>query len=299
MMLRFKILAAWVLAGLSGLAGAALPVVATTTSAEMLLREIGAETVSITTLAPPDRDVHTLQVKPSMMRALRGARLVVAMGAELEAGWLPAALGAAANPALLPGSEGYFEIAAQVPLLDVQGAAGADRARGDVHPMGNPHVQMDPVRMAEAGAALAERLARLDPAHAADFRARAQAFRHSVEARLPQWQQRLAGAPGAVLYHRDADYLMARFRVPVLGYVEPLPGLPPTAAHLAGLVGRLKGRKGVILHTIFQSNGGIATLAGQLGWPARALPLDPPAGANGTAYLALIEQWVNALAAAQ
>lgn len=297
--MKTKILSALALLLGSTLAQAAIPVVATTTSTEMLLREIGGNEVSITTLAAPDRDAHTLQVKPSMMRALRSARLVVAMGAELEIGWLPLAISSSANPAVLPGTDGYFEVAAQVPLLDVKGAAAADRAKGDVHPMGNPHVQMDPLRMADAGVALAERLARMAPAHAAEFRAHAQAFKQAVAAKLPQWQQQVAGAPGAVIYHKDGDYLMARLNLPVLGYVEPLPGMPPTASHLAGLVNRLKGSKGVILHTVFQSNSGIATLAGQLGWQAYALPLDPPSGANGAAYLSMVEQWVKALASAK
>lgn len=288
---RFFLAFALLLAG--NLAQAALSAVASTTSAEMLLREIGGDAVSITTLASPDRDAHSLQVKPSMMRALRGARLVVAIGAELESGWLPLAISSAANPKILPGRDGYFEIAAQVPLL---GKQDADRARGDVHPMGNPHVQLDPVRMADAGIALAERLARLDPAQADVFRQRAQAFKQQVAARLPAWQQQLAGVPGALLYHRDADYLMARFEVPVLGYLEPLPGVPPTAAHLAALVSRLKGSRGIILHTTYQSSRGIATLAQQLRWPSRALPLDPPAGAATAAYLTLIGQWVDALA---
>lgn len=277
-------------------AQAALPVVATTTSAEMLLREVGGPAVAITTLAPPDRDAHTLQVKPSMMRALRGARLVVSIGAELESGWLPPALDAAANPAVAPGQDGYFEIAAQVPLI---GKQSADRGKGDVHPMGNPHVQMDPQRLADAGVALGERLGKLDPAHAADFRANAQRFHQAVAARLPQWQQQLAGAPGALLYHKDADYLMARFNVPVLGYVEALPGVPPTASHLMELVGRLRGSKGVILHTVYQTNAGMATLAQQLGWQSVQLPIDPAPGATAATYFALIDSWVKALAAAR
>jgi zinc/manganese transport system substrate-binding protein len=280
-------------------AQAAIPVVASTSSAEMLVREIGGNSVSVVTLAAPDRDAHTLQVKPSMMRALRSAKLVVAIGAELEVGWLPLAISSSANPAILPGSDGYFEIAAQVPLLDVKGAAGADRAKGDVHPMGNPHVQMDPVRMADAGLALAERLAKLDSAHTGDFRARAQAFKKKVNARLPVWQQQLAGAPGAVMYHKDADYLMARLGLPVLAYVEPLPGLPPTAAHLAGLVNRLRGKHGIVLHTVFQSNAGIKTLASQLGWQDQALPIDPPTGATPEVYLVMIDRWVAALASAK
>lgn len=275
---------------------AALPTVATTTSAEMLLREVGGPAVAITTLAAPDRDAHTLQVKPSMMRALRGARLVVAIGAELEGGWLPLAISSAANPRVLPGQDGYFEIAAQVPLLAAQ---AADRSRGDVHPMGNPHVQMDPVRLADAGLALAERLASLDPAHAAAYRDNARRLRAAVQAKLPGWQQQVAGAPGALLYHKDADYLMARFNVPVLGYLEPMAGVPPTAAHLMGLAQRLRGRKGVILHTVYQAGAGLDSLAGQLGWTRRALPVDPPAGATAASYFALIDQWVAALAAAR
>lgn len=291
-----RTLATLFLLAAGGLAQAAVPTVASTTSAGMLLREIGGAAVSVTTLAPPDRDAHTLQVKPSMMRALRDARLVVAIGAELEAGWLPLAISSAANPRLLPGKDGYFELAAQVPLI---GAQAADRGKGDVHPAGNPHVQMDPQRMADAGLALAERLATLDPAHAAAYRANAQRFRAAVQERLPQWQQQLAGAPGALLYHKDADYLMARFNVPVRGYVEALPGVPPTASHLAGLAARLRGGKGVILHTVYQSNAGMAALAQQLGWASVQLPIDPPPGATAAAYFALIDSWVKALAAAR
>lgn len=286
---------ALLLLGLSAAgAEAALNVVATSTSMEALTREIGGNAVQITTLAPPDRDAHTLQVRPSMMQALRRADLVVAVGAELESGWLPLAISSSANPKLQPGSPGYFEAAAQTKLIDIKGAGAADRAQGDVHPMGNPHLQMDPVRFAEVGLKLAERLGKLDPANAATFQGRAQAFQQAVNARLPGWQQAVAGAPGVLAYHQDIDYLFERLKLPVLGYIEPLPGMPPTASHIAGLVGKLQGKKGVILHTVFQQNAGIQNLAQRLGWRETALPLDPAPGSNGAAYLALIDRWVAA-----
>lgn len=295
----YRLLTTTLLTLLSLSAHAALNVVATTTSMEMLLREVGGNEVRITTLAPPDRDAHSLQVRPSMMQALRQARLVVAVGAELEAGWLPAALGASANPALLPGKDGYFEAAAQVPLLEVKGAAGADRSQGDVHPMGNPHVAMDPVRLADVSLALAERLAKLDPTHAGDFRARAKDFQQAVQAKLPGWTATAAGAPGVLMYHKDANYLMARFNVPVLGYLEPLPGLPPTASHLASLLGGLRGKRGLILHTPYQSHGGIAPLAAKLGWSEATLPIDPASGATRAMYFTLIDRWLAAVAQAK
>jgi zinc/manganese transport system substrate-binding protein len=112
---RLLLLALW----LPVLAQAALPVVATSTSTGMLVREIAGSQATLTILGPPDRDLHTLQARPSMIRALRGAQLVVALGADLEVGWLPVAIQQAANPHILPGRPGYFEAAAQVDLLDV------------------------------------------------------------------------------------------------------------------------------------------------------------------------------------
>jgi zinc/manganese transport system substrate-binding protein len=303
--MRMRLILGSLLLAASALASAVLPTsptvtaVATTTSAELLLREVGGSAVTIITLAPPDQDVHSLTVKPYMVRAVHAARLVVAIGADLESNWLPQVLSAAANPSVQPGSEGYFEVAAQIPLLNAKSQISVDHTNGDEHPLGNPHIQMDPVRFADAGLALAERLARLDPAHAADFRAHAQTFKQAVNTRVLVWQRRVAGAPGAVLYHRDGDYLMSRLNLPVLAYIEPLPGMPPTATHLANLVTRLKGMRGVILHTPFQANSGITNLATQLGWKAYSLPLNPPPGATTTVYLDMIDQWVNALASAK
>ncbi|QKT04965.1 zinc ABC transporter substrate-binding protein [Ectothiorhodospiraceae bacterium 2226] len=280
----------------SGLAQA-LEVVATTPHMGMLARVVGGEAVNVTVLAPPDRDVHYLQARPSMMRALRSADLVIAVGADLEVGWLPAALEGAANPGVLPGRPGYFEAAAQVELL--QEDVPADRAHGDVHPAGNPHLYLDPVRMAEVAEALAGRLARLGGGEAAAFTERAHAFTTEVEQRLPAWQEKVAGASGAILFHKDADYLLRRLDVPALGYVEPLPGIPPTAAHLRELVRQHQGEQGVVIRSNHQPARGPEFVARQLDWPLHALPHEPPLDADMQAYFALIERWVDALAEAR
>jgi zinc/manganese transport system substrate-binding protein len=280
---------------LAARAAGAIDVVATSSSGGMLVAEIAAEHATIEVLGPPDRDLHYLQARPSMMRALRGADLLVAVGADLELGWLPVAVRQAANPEILPGRPGYFEFAAQVELVDVGGAA--DRSLGDVHPLGNPHLHMDPVRMATIASALAERLAQLDPAHAAAFRARAAGFVAAVEGRLPRWQDRLRDAPGAVLFHQDANYLLYRFDVPLFGFLEPVPGVPPTAAHVRSLIERLGGQRGVVLYTTFQPSQAPESLANALGWPAIRLPLEPPLGATALEYFEHIDRWVEALAA--
>jgi zinc/manganese transport system substrate-binding protein len=275
-------------------ARAAVDVVATTSSMGMLARTVGGDAVKVTVLSPPDRDAHYLLAKPSMMVALRRADLLVAVGAELEVGWLPAAIQGAGNSQILPGQQGYFEGAAQIALIEAGQAA--DRAKGDVHPMGNPHYYMDPLRMAEAATALAGRLAALDPPNGERYRANAEAFNRAVAGRVTLWRQRAAGAPGVVLYHKDANYLAVLLDVPILGFVEPLPGIPPTAAHLQGLVRALSGRKGVILYNTFQSGDGPDFLARNLGWKARQLQLECDLGSTGGQYLDHIDRWVSAVA---
>jgi zinc/manganese transport system substrate-binding protein len=275
---------------------AQMNVVATTSSMGMLARTVGGDAVAVTVLAPPDRDAHSLLARPSMMIALRRANLLVAVGADLEAGWLPAAIRGAGNGGIQPGQPGYFEGAAQLTLLET--GAAADRARGDVHPAGNPHFYMDPLRMATLATALGQRLAQIDPANQAGYTQRAAKFGAAVEARVPGWKAAAKDAPGVVLYHKDVNYLAAFLEVRVLGYIEPVPGIPPTASHLRDLVQRLTGQRGVILFSSFQPSDGPEFLARTLSWPRVQLSLEAPLDADGAAYLAHIDTWVNAIARA-
>ncbi|KOR29739.1 ABC transporter substrate-binding protein [Achromatium sp. WMS1] len=270
-----------------------LKIVATSSSTGMLVRELTAGQAQLTILAPPDRDLHYIQARPSMIRALRRADLLVALGADLEIGWLPVAIRQAANPQILPGRLGYFEVATQVSLLDVGNPA--DRALGDVHPVGNPHINMDPVRMAQAGLALAQLLARLDPSHAQHYHNRAMEFKNKVQARLLTWQRQVAKAPGVITFHRDSIYLLNRLNIPLLGTIELVPGVPPTASHLHQLIDSLRGRKGAILITTFQPERGPKVVASTLNWPLKILPLEPPLNSDGDIYLAHIDRWVAAL----
>jgi zinc/manganese transport system substrate-binding protein len=268
-------------------------VVATTSTMGMLARTVGGSHVRVRVLAPPDRDAHFLLARPSMLVALRRADLVVAVGADLEVGWLTAALQGAGNARIQPGQIGYFEGAVQIPLLETD--VVADRALGDVHPFGNPHYYMDPERLARVGQSLAVRLGEIDPPHREAFRQNAEAFARQVNERTPGWRAMAEGAPGVVFYHKDGNYLAELLGVPVLGFVEPLPGLPPTASHLRSLVRRLEGQRGVIVYNSYHSASGPSFLSRNLNWPARQLQHEVALDADATAYLDHIERWVVAL----
>jgi zinc/manganese transport system substrate-binding protein len=157
---------------------------------------------------------------------------------------------------------------------------------------------MDPVRMADIAGALADRLALLDAAGAGRYRANAAAFGDAVDTQMAGWRQRLAGAPGVVLYHRDAIYLLERFGVPLLGTIEPVPGVPPTGRQIRALAGDLRGRDGVIIHAPYQAPKAPRRLGRELGWPVERLPLEPPVDADGDGYLRHIERWVGVIAGA-
>lgn len=279
-------------------AGAEVRVAATVPNMGLLARIVGGEAVDVTVMAPADRDAHYLEARPSMMAALRNADLLVAVGAELEVGWLPAAQRGASNPQIRVGRLGYFEGAAHVDLIET--GQVADRAGGDVHPAGNPHYYMDPLRMAEAGHALADRLVQLDEANADHYRANAERFADAARERVDEWTQLADGVPGVVMYHKDANYLLKLLDVPVLGYLEPLPGVPPTASHLRDLVRNLEGQDGITLHTDFQPARGAQFLERELGWPSRQLPnqVSPDADAM-EAYFEMIDAWVEALASVE
>jgi zinc/manganese transport system substrate-binding protein len=272
---------------------AELRVVATVPNMGMLVRTIGGESVEVRVLAPADRDAHYLEARPAMMAALRRADLVVSVGAELEVGWLPAALQGSHNPNIQTGRAGHFEGANHTDLIQVGGAA--DRALGDVHVAGNPHYYMDPLRMAAVGRALAERLADLHAEGADRFRANAEAFADRAEQYVREWQDQTEDAPGVVFYHKDADYLAKLLGVSILGYIEPLPGIPPTARHLRELVANLREADGVILYADFHPSQGPEFLARELDWSKHQLPAQVGMDAGADDYFEMLGRWVRAI----
>src|SRR6266478_9238432 len=154
----------WVLVAALGVwaapALANLSVFATVPEWGALVEELGGDKVKVYTATNALQDPHHVEAKPSLIARARNADLVVATGAELEIGWLPLVLQQAGNPKVQPGKPGYFEAAPLIPM--VEKPVRLDRAEGDVHPAGDPHIQTDPHNIARVAAPLAARLAEID-----------------------------------------------------------------------------------------------------------------------------------------
>ncbi len=227
-------LAIW--AVLLALPSHALEVFATVPEWAALVQEIGSDKVNVFAATHGMQDPHRVEARPSLIAKARRAELVVATGAELEVGWLPIVLREAGSPRIQPGQPGYFEAAGFVRMLDVP--ARLDRAAGDVHAAGNPHVQTDPRNILKIGEALAERLAALDQANAGAYRAGLAAFTAKWRAAMARWEKEAAILKGVpiVVQHRSWSYLVDWLGMKEVAALEPKPGVEPSAAHLARLV---------------------------------------------------------------
>ena len=220
-------------------AHAALKVLATTPDWAALVSELAGDKANVYTATSAFQDVHRVDAKPSLVARARTADLVVATGADLEIGWMPVLLQDSGNTRIQPGSPGYFEAAPLVHLLEVPSAV--DRSMGDIHPLGNPHVTLDPRNIAIIAKALAARLVLLDPANAAFYAARGEDFQKRWQQAALQWEAKAAPLKGlgVVVIHRDQVYLCNWLGLKELAAIEPKPGVPPSAGYLAELVTKL------------------------------------------------------------
>jgi zinc/manganese transport system substrate-binding protein len=214
-------------------AQAALNVLSTVPEWAALAQEIGGDKVRVVSATTALQDPHHIDARPSLIARARNADLLLATGAELEVGWLPVVQRESGNPRIQSGQPGYFEAAGAVRMLDVP--ARLDRADGDVHAAGNPHIQTDPRNMLAVGEALAARLAQLDPANAATYRAGHAAFAERWRAQIKRWEAQAAPLKGVavVSQHKAWAYLYDWLGMREVAALEPKPGVEPSLAHLA------------------------------------------------------------------
>jgi zinc/manganese transport system substrate-binding protein len=205
-----------------------------------LAKELGGDKASVYVATTAMQDPHRVEARPSLMARARNADLMVCTGAQLEVGWAPLLQTQSGNSKIQAGQPGYFEATSVLSLLERP--SSVDRAQGDVHPAGNPHVHLDPRNIAKVASALAQRMASLDGAQAAYYDARAKDFARRWSEATARWTEQAAPLKGmpVVVYHKDLSYLIAWLGMREVGALEPKPGIPPSTAHLAELLQGLK-----------------------------------------------------------
>ena len=281
-------------------AHAELNVVTTTEDLAALAREVGGDKVKVESLSRGYQDPHFVEAKPSFVIKLHSADLLIAVGRELEIGWLPPLVNQARNAKVQPGGEGYFDASQGVKILEIP-TGQLTRAMGDVHPQGNPHYWLDPDNGLRIAKGIQKKLSALGPGDAAYFAQREEAFEKRLAEAQKRWDAQMAPYKGTkiVTYHRSWPNFVDRFGLDVIGYVEPRPGIPPSPSHTIDLINDMKAKnvKIIMVEPYFdlKTPNSIARETG-----AKVLVMAPSVGAEKeiTDYVSLFDYDVKLLAAA-
>jgi len=282
-----------------GPAQATIKILATTPDWGALATELGGDRVSVYVATTALQDVHRVDARPSLVARARTADLVVATGAELEIGWLPVLVQESGNPRIQPGAPGYFEAATHVNLLEVP--SRLDRSLGDIHPQGNPHLQLDPHNIAVIAKALTERLALLDAGNAAFYRQRGSDFDARWAQAIGRWETRAAPLKGipVVVMHRDQAYLCHWLGLQEVAAIEPKPGVPPSAGYLGELVSKLATTPPrLIMRNAYNDPKAADWLSERVHAPVVLLPFSVGGTAEAKDLFGLFDDTINRLEAA-
>ena len=299
--MRAAALITWFVAALMAVPGAAfaqakLRLVATTPDLASLAEAVGGERVAVSSIVPPGLDPEEYQPRPRDLERLRDADAVIRVGVDYDL-WLDRLLRQSQNAALVRGAPGYIDASVAIALLDVRGASVGP---GHQHGSGNPHYWLDPANAEIITGNLLEALARLDPPGAKQYERRRIVFLDHLEAKRREWQKALAPYQGRSLiaYHNNWAYLARRFRLNLAGFIEIKPGVPPSPAHLAGLLRTMREKDiAIIVRQPHEPAKNTEFLASRSGAAVVVLAASVGAVPETRDYIGLLDYNVKALAA--
>jgi ABC-type Zn uptake system ZnuABC Zn-binding protein ZnuA len=304
-----------------------------------IAREIGGDRIDLTVIASGVQDAHFVDPKPSYIVKLRAADLLLVNGLDLEIGWIPPLAQGARNAKVVPGGPGYVDASTGIAVLEIptglSRAEGDVHPYGNPHYLGDPvnaitvaQTIADALKKADpAGAPAYEDRRKAFVAHLdqalfggalVDLAGGAKLEREAaagtldrfldtpmggapLKTKLGGWLGRLAPYRGRpiVTYHKDATYFANRFGIVVVDYIEPKPGIQPSARHLEELTSRLQhGDAKVVVTRPYNEHRSSDLLAQKTGVTIVTLPLEVGGDPKATDLFSLYDLVTERLAAA-
>ena len=274
-----------------------LNIVTTTPDLADAVRNVGGSHVSVSNICLGYQDPHQVETKPSYLRKLQGADGFIQTGLSLEIAWAPSLLRSARNTKIMPGNSGFFDASTGITPME-KPTGGVDRTMGDVHPNGNPHYTLSPNNMKIVARNVTVFLKRLDPANAATYDANYSAYWHKLDAADKRWKAQLAPYAGSplVTYHSTWPYFANHFKLRLVGYIEPKPGISPSTKHLNALTTTItKNHCRVIVVEPWFNDSIARSVAGKTNAKVMRLPA-LPGGVPGTdSYIDMMNYNVRSL----
>lgn len=222
-----------------------LRIVATTTDLRSLAEAVGGDGVTVTHLVAPNTDAEDYQPKPQDVQRLKSANLVLRVGADYDL-WFDRLLKQSGNSTIQRGTPGYVDGSAGIALLEVHGGSANPAGQtGHAHGSGNPHYWLDPRNGELITGAILQALVHADPAQAKSYDTNRRVFLARLDDKLREWEQKLLPLRGKPLlaHHNNWAYFARRFRLNLAGFIEPRPGVPPSAAHFAAVIKRMQAER--------------------------------------------------------
>jgi ABC-type Zn uptake system ZnuABC Zn-binding protein ZnuA len=280
-------------------AQAGLRVVAATTDVAAIATAVGGDLVTVETIVPAAVDPEAFEPRPGDLEKIRTAQLLVRVGLGYDY-WLDKLIRQAGDARLMRGGEAYVDASLGIPLLEVSGQSVVNES-GHAHGVANPHYWLDPENAKIVSAGVAEGLARVLPNERARIVANRERFLAELDARLARWTAQLAPVAGVklVAYHNSWPYFARRFRLDVIDFIEPKPGVAPSPAQLARLIAA--GRKSdvrAVVHEPYEPEDAARFVAQKLGVPFVLLATSVGSVPEAKDYFELFDHNVAALARA-
>jgi zinc/manganese transport system substrate-binding protein len=276
---------------------ATISVVASTPDLADIAKRVGGNRVSVYSIARPNQDLHMIEPRPSDVMRIKRANLVVRVGMDLDM-WMDALLNAAANSRVSRGASGYVDCSAGVRKLEVP-KEQITGASGDIHVYGNPHYWLDPLNGEVISANILNGLKRVSPGDADYFEKNRSAFVADLRAAVQRWQKELGPYQGRklVIYHDAWPYFVQRFNLRILGCIEPKPGIPPTASHIASLIDQIKAEKQrvVIADAAYYPDKASKTISARTGAPFVVIPSSVGGVKGADDYISLFDRIVDSI----
>jgi ABC-type Zn uptake system ZnuABC Zn-binding protein ZnuA len=282
-----------------GFAQERIPVVTTTTVLRSLTEAVGGERVMAVNLVPATMDAEDYQPKPQDVLRLKHARMLVRVGLDYDL-WADRLLAQAGAAEVSRGGPGYVDASFAVPVLELRGMS-VGPGDGHAHGSGNPHYWLDPSNAEVITANILETLTRLDPAHAAEYEANRATFLARLQAKLADWEIRMAPlkAIPIVAYHNSWPYFARRFRLDFIDFIESKPGVPPSPAHLAGILRAMRERGvRIVVREPHEPERDVAFVAAKAGASVVTLAASVGALPQTGDYISLLDADIAALTAA-
>lgn len=257
-------------------------------------QHVGGEQVEVKSLVGGKEDTHNVLMKPSMITMLSKADLFIEMGLDMEHAYAPALLAESRNNNIQLGHSGFLDASHGMTVLEVP--KSLDRTEGDIHAMGNPHWNLDPVRSEQAVRNIADKLSELDPAHADLFKANAEQYIATLDVKIAEWKARLAGKDiRFVSYHPHFVYFAERFGLKEIGTIQPKAGIEPGPTYIDELVQRMKSEgANLVIRESFFSERFPQEIAGRVGARLAVAPIQVGGVPGADDYISMMDKLVSA-----